>query len=1123
MQDDSAEWQPHNPVEGLLADALACHPEPEWSAVTERLCAEHPALATQLRSLFERVRAVGLPPAAQVEPRVIGGYQLRRRLGAGGMGIVYEAEQANTGRLVALKLVRPELLESATARARFHREVELAASLTHPNICTVYEAGDVDGQPFLALQLVSGESLSKRIAAAPLPVATAIAIAEKLALALHAAHEAGLVHRDMKPANVILRPDGEPVLVDFGLARALDQEQSGLTLSGEVVGTPAYLAPEQIEPRRGAIDRRTDVYALGVTLHELLTGKLPFTAPTRDALYRRILAGDRSRDSWVQSDVSRDLRAIVETALDHEPRRRYATALELAQDLGRLRRHEPVRARRAGPALRLLRWSQRNRVAAVLLVVLSTSLIAVAWSLRQASHSLAESRQRQLVLASVEAERADPMLALHLARAAVAQSADFAAVTQLATAVRGCSEEFDLDLPFHGGATEIAFGAGGEFWCRGVDEGKNPASTLAHYVPSVGLQNVATPAAVVDLAVDAVRGRVVIVDRDGNVHELAADRQSWQPLGVEGAQCVAFARDGTLYAAGKDGELVTLGTDGVVANRKALVAGAGIVVLEPHTDRDLLLAGTEDGRVLCVERATGRVRELHLNTSDQQPKQRVAAIRSGAGSPWIAAHGELTQHVAVWNLDDASLPTQQFGGRGRGDPIACFQIVGNRLATGHRDQFVRLQALDSPQVQTFTGATGWVMRLALSPDRRLLVGCCGDGAALVWDLASGKLVRRVRGGGNSPSLVEVDPEGGRVLIAMSRGPLRAYTLQPERTPRLRGHAAGVRWCLPLPAASPFELVTAAADGSTVRWTGSKPMALGGAGSDLVTGACVLAADALIATLGQDAKLRFWHHDGRSDEPVEVPGATSLWCRMVALGSGRLLVVAEVSGNKETEHRWSCWQRMESGAWTGSELPKGLPDPATVWGLSSSADGRDLLVGHGNGTGTHFVRDGDGFHQERRIEHLPGVGRGGCYVEYVAIAPDGQRFLTGGTDRVARLWDRSGRLLKELKGHEEVLAAVAFSPAGDRIATLSAAKVWLWDRDGKALFRIQTDGGVFSHCAFLADGRRIAIASTDGSVWVEPVMIEDLLGLAAQRETRAITLEVLAPYAELLGLSESTTR
>jgi WD40 repeat protein len=1117
MLDDSAQWQPHNAAEGLLADTLARHPEPEWPAVTERLCADHPELATQLRSLFERVRAVGLPSAAAVEPRAIGGYRLRRRLGAGGMGIVYEAEQANTGRFVALKLVRPELLESATARARFHREVELAASLAHPNICTVYEAGNVDGQPFLAMQLVLGESLAKRIAAGPpLPVATVIVIVEKLALALHAAHEAGLVHRDMKPANVILRPDDEPVLVDFGLARALDQE-SGLTLSGEVVGTPAYLAPEQIEPGRGAIDRRTDVYALGVTLHELLTGKLPFTAPTRDALYRRILAGDRSRDSWGQSDVSRDLRAIVETALDHEPRRRYATALDLAQDLGRLRRHEPVRARRAGPALRLMRWSQRNRVAAVLLVVLSTSLAAVAWSLRQASQSLAESHQRQLVLASVEAERADPMLALHLARAAVAQSADFAAVSQLASAVRGCSEEFDLDLPFQGGATEIAFGTGGEFWCRGVDEGKNPVSALAHHAPGVGLQNMATPAAVVDFAVDAARGRVVIVDRGGSVHELAADRLSWQPLGVEGAQCVAFARDGILYAAGKDGELVALGADGVVRNRRAIVAGAGIVVLEPHADRDLLLAGTDDGRVLCVERATGAVRELHLNASAQQPRQRVAAIRSGAGSPWIAAHGELTQHIAVWNLDDASLPTQQFGGRGRGDPITCFQIVGNRLATGHRDQFVRLQALDSPQVQTFTGATGWVMRLALSPDRRLLVGCCGDGAALVWDLASAKLVRRVRGAGNSPSLVEIDPEGRRVLIAMSRGPLRAYTLQHDRTPRLRGHQAGVRWCLPLPLAAPFELVSAAADGSTLRWTGPKPVSLGGAGSNLITAACVFAADALIATLGQDAKLRFWHYDGRADEPVEVPGATSLWCRMVALGSGRLLVVAEVSGNKETEHRWSCWQRMESGAWTESELPKGLPDPATVWGLSSSADGRDLLVGHGNGTATHFVRDGDGFRQERPIEHLPGVGRGGCYVEYVAIAPDGQRFLTGGTDRVARLWDRDCRLLAELKGHEEVLAAVAFSPAGDRIATLSAAKVWLWDRDGRELFRIQTDGGVFSHCAFLADGRRIAIASTDGSVWIEPVMLEDVLELAAQRETRAIAPEVLAPYAELLGL------
>lgn len=346
-------------------------------------------------------------------------YRIVSELGRGGMGVVYLAEDAATGGKVAVKMLTGSASRSPEMRLRFQREAETASRLSHPGICGVRDFGDFEGLPFIVMDYLRGRPLADILdkakaeagippgggadqgesdsptyivkrpmmgrggAAAPagrdVELASSVAvddmvrIVEKTARALHVAHEAGLVHRDIKPANVMVGPEGDPVILDFGLARDIEASGQTLTESGQIVGTPAYLAPEQIVGRRAQVDRRSDVYALGVTLYECLTLQRPFRGATWDQLFHQILNGEWTRPRQLNPHIPPDLVTVVEKAMDREQARRYQTAADLADDLKRVRSFEPIKARPPGPLLRLRRWARRKpgrAAAAAALIVL---------------------------------------------------------------------------------------------------------------------------------------------------------------------------------------------------------------------------------------------------------------------------------------------------------------------------------------------------------------------------------------------------------------------------------------------------------------------------------------------------------------------------------------------------------------------------------------------------------------------------------------------------------------------------------------------------------------------------------------------------------------------------------
>lgn len=362
----------------------------------EEYASAYPAHAERIRIQVELHRALGRDEPAPAVPSSsrrpqIPGYEILGELGRGGMGVVYHAWQTRLNRAVALKMILSGECASPEQTLRFLTEAEAAARLQHPHIVAIHDVGEYEGYPFLALEFVKGGSLFDRLDGKPWPAREAARLIETVAHAIHAAHTKGIVHRDLKPANVLLTEEGEPKIADFGLAKLLGND-SGLTRTESILGSPNYMAPEQVGKQANEIGPTADVYSLGSILYELLTGRPPFRASS--ALETLELAKTREPQppSRIQPGVPIDLETICLKCLEKLPARRYATAETLAEDLQRFRADEPILARRCSTRARVVRWARKNPavagMASVTFVLLLVTLTVFAWEWRQAEASL---------------------------------------------------------------------------------------------------------------------------------------------------------------------------------------------------------------------------------------------------------------------------------------------------------------------------------------------------------------------------------------------------------------------------------------------------------------------------------------------------------------------------------------------------------------------------------------------------------------------------------------------------------------------------------------------------------------------------------------------------------------
>jgi serine/threonine-protein kinase len=396
----------HPRVRQLLDELLDSHATPE------DVCRSCPEFLPEVRARWRAmcrvradldalfpaptVRGVGAPaprPESAALPQVPG-HHAEAVLGHGGMGVVYRAWHLRLHRPVALKMLLAGAHAPSAERERLLREAEAVAGLSHPNIVQVYEVGDVDGRPYFTMEFVEGGSLAQRLAGTPQPADQAAALVATIAEAIQVAHQSGIVHRDLKPGNILLTKDGTPKVTDFGLARRLEGG-GGLTLSGAPVGTPSYMAPEQARGDKGAIGPASDVYALGAILYECLTGRPPFRSETAAATLQQVLTEEPVPPARLNPRVPRDLQTICLKCLGKEPKRRYASAAALAEDLRRFERGEPITARPVGAAELLGIWVRRRPATAGMLaagVLLVAAGAVGAWLLYQ---QRADARARQ--------------------------------------------------------------------------------------------------------------------------------------------------------------------------------------------------------------------------------------------------------------------------------------------------------------------------------------------------------------------------------------------------------------------------------------------------------------------------------------------------------------------------------------------------------------------------------------------------------------------------------------------------------------------------------------------------------------------------------------------------------
>ncbi|MDB6034907.1 MAG: repeat-containing protein [Verrucomicrobiales bacterium] len=329
-------------------------------------------------------------PAACAAGQRIGDYHLLKEIARGGMGVVYKAHQAKLNRVVALKLILSGQFASKQEVLRFRAEAEAAASLRHPNIVGIFETGEDDGRHFFSMEYVEGRDLAAIVRDVPLPAARAARYCGIIARAIHYAHQQGTLHRDLKPSNVLLDTSDQLRITDFGLAKRL-RGDFGLTVTGQALGSPNFMPPEQTSGKSAALGPATDVYGIGAILYHLLTGRPPFQAATIAEVMRQLHEQEPVPPRLLNPDIPRDLQTITLKCLEKSPGKRYGTAAELAEELERFLRDEPIQARPAGPAEKMWRWCRRKPVIAGLLVSLSIALLlgacGITWQWRHAIQS----------------------------------------------------------------------------------------------------------------------------------------------------------------------------------------------------------------------------------------------------------------------------------------------------------------------------------------------------------------------------------------------------------------------------------------------------------------------------------------------------------------------------------------------------------------------------------------------------------------------------------------------------------------------------------------------------------------------------------------------------------------
>jgi eukaryotic-like serine/threonine-protein kinase len=996
----------------------------------------------------DRGSSSGAPAAGPRGARRFGDYELVRELGKGGMGVVYEARQVSLNRLVALKMIKDSEFASVDDRLRFQNEARVVAILDHPNIVPILEVGEFEGQHCFSMKLIAGGSLSQRLDAyAADPGATAalvIAVAE----AVHYAHQRGILHRDLKPANILVDEHGRPHVTDFGLAKRIDDD-SELTRTGAVVGTPSYMAPEQALGRSGSTTVATDVYGLGTILYALLANRAPFAGDTPFQTIEQLR--DRAPDppSQYNPGVPRDMEVICLKCLEKDPKWRFASAQALADDLRHWQAGEPIAARPVGAPTRAWMWCKRKPLLAGLVTGLVVALaggfvgVATQWRRAETSLSLVKSANAHL-----EKARNDLQQNLYCTEMALTQQSMDSAL--------GTDRVQDLLAHWYPAGTEPDRRGWEWYYLRGLGWRDHLTLVVGH-----------RPIGVVSWSPDG--RRLASTDHDGRLvlwdPNTGGEITAWRGH-TRVVNGLFWSWDGRrLLSADVGGTIKSWSTD-------TWRETATLQLSPPSSGEASAKTWSPDGRRLASASSDGTVKIWDAGTGTALATLR-GHTRGANGVCWSPDGRRLASAssdgtIKLWDAGTGTA-TATLEGPTAGVFAVSWSPDGRRLASGNSDGTVQLWDIVAARPIATMRGHSTVYGVAWSPNGHRLASSGSDHQVKVWDTDAGAEIVTLRGHETEAFALAWSPDGRRLASGDFHGTVQLWDMAPDLdedcgNAELRGHADAVyalSW-----SSNDRRLASASLDHSIRLWdTGTRREITTLRGhTNRVDAVTWSPDDRRLASASRDGTIKLWDA-GTGRETTTLNGQAGAVAAVSWSPDGRRLASAHFEGSVK------IWDPD-----TGRELTTLKGHDNVVWTVSWSPDGRRLASGGQDGT----IRLWDASTRERMA-----TLRGHTWeVKGVCWSPDGRRLASASIDGTVRLWDAgTGAALATLGGHTDWVAAVSWSPDGRRLASAGMDHtVKVWDPDyQREIITLKGHTDQVNDVKWSSDGKRLASAGRDRMV------------------------------------------